>query len=103
MDGGARRDGRWREGRADGGGLLDGERLARAGAGRSLVLGVAVVDGLPVEGAGLAHGDVVGVGDFFLMIRRPPRSALFPYTTLFRSNGVGDGAAGVGGGVGEGR
>src|SRR3712207_6914551 len=22
---------------------------------------------------------------FFLMIRRPPRSALFPYTTLFRS------------------
>src|SRR3712207_8285800 len=26
---------------------------------------------------------------FFLMIRRPPRSTLFPYTTLFRS-GVGD-------------
>src|SRR3712207_7139031 len=26
---------------------------------------------------------------FFLMIRRPPRSALFPYTTLFRSRGVG--------------
>src|SRR2546428_5516546 len=24
---------------------------------------------------------------FFLMIRRPPRSTLFPYTTLFRSNG----------------
>src|SRR3712207_8906356 len=23
---------------------------------------------------------------FFLMIRRPPRSTLFPYTTLFRSN-----------------
>src|SRR3712207_7804621 len=23
--------------------------------------------------------------DFFLMIRRPPRSTLFPYTTLFRS------------------
>src|SRR3712207_8608196 len=23
---------------------------------------------------------------FFLMIRRPPRSALFPYTTLFRSH-----------------
>ena len=22
---------------------------------------------------------------FFLMIRRPPRSTLFPYTTLFRS------------------
>src|SRR3712207_6886837 len=24
---------------------------------------------------------------FFLMIRRPPRSTLFPYTTLFRSMG----------------
>src|SRR3989442_13177003 len=26
---------------------------------------------------------------FFLMIRRPPRSTLFPYTTLFRSDGPG--------------
>src|SRR2546430_6060921 len=26
---------------------------------------------------------------FFLMIRRPPRSTLFPYTTLFRSLHVG--------------
>src|SRR2546428_350723 len=26
-----------------------------------------------------------GPGAFFLMIRRPPRSTLFPYTTLFRS------------------
>src|SRR2546428_7362931 len=25
---------------------------------------------------------------FFLMIRRPPRSTLFPYTTLFRSVGL---------------
>src|SRR3712207_9491632 len=25
---------------------------------------------------------------FFLMIRRPPRSTLFPYTTLFRSRDV---------------
>src|SRR3712207_7903928 len=25
---------------------------------------------------------------FFLMIRRPPRSTLFPYTTLFRSEGI---------------
>src|SRR2546426_11978732 len=25
---------------------------------------------------------------FFLMIRRPPRSTLFPYTTLFRSGAV---------------
>src|SRR2546422_8475185 len=29
---------------------------------------------------------------FFLMIRRPPRSTLFPYTTLFRSFLVGAGA-----------
>src|SRR2546422_5080054 len=39
---------------------------------------------------------------FFLMIRRPPRSTLFPYTTLFRSrvdveNLVGLNAAGHGG------
>src|SRR5256885_3660735 len=27
---------------------------------------------------------------FFLMIRRPPRSTLFPYTTLFRSVKIGD-------------
>src|SRR2546422_10626013 len=27
---------------------------------------------------------------FFLMIRRPPRSTLFPYTTLFRSCLIGD-------------
>src|SRR5256886_17471150 len=39
---------------------------------------------------------------FFLMIRRPPRSTLFPYTTLFRSGlhptaarGEGNGAAQV--------
>src|SRR5256885_7431923 len=38
---------------------------------------------------------------FFLMIRRPPRSTLFPYTTLFRSlEGQGDGGgAGSGAGV----
>src|SRR2546427_9634065 len=27
---------------------------------------------------------------FFLMIRRPPRSTLFPYTTLFRSHHASD-------------
>src|SRR3712207_8710621 len=27
---------------------------------------------------------------FFLMIRRPPRSTLFPYTTLFRSAQLGE-------------
>src|SRR6266536_5413237 len=30
---------------------------------------------------------------FFLMIRRPPRSTLFPYTTLFRSRSRGTPAA----------
>src|SRR3712207_8089417 len=29
---------------------------------------------------------------FFLMIRRPPRSTLFPYTTLFRSVALSDGS-----------
>src|SRR3712207_6889409 len=28
---------------------------------------------------------------FFLMMRRPPRSTLFPYTTLFRSRGSAQG------------
>src|SRR5215813_7356115 len=32
---------------------------------------------------GLLGGDAAGFL-FFLMIRRPPRSTLFPYTTLFR-------------------
>src|SRR5205807_6807524 len=27
---------------------------------------------------------------FFLMLRRPPKSTLFPYTTLFRSSAIGD-------------
>src|SRR2546430_15241718 len=30
---------------------------------------------------------------FFLMIRRPPRSTLFPYTTLFRSTANAEGYA----------
>src|SRR2546422_8591615 len=51
---------------------------------------------------------------FFLMIRRPPRSTLFPYTTLFRSlrggrqrrqhpreGRRGDHPAGAGGGPGQ--
>ena len=46
---------------------------------------------------GRGKGDVSCVGGmaevwvgriFFLMIRRPPRSTLFPYTTLFRSHPV---------------
>src|SRR2546422_9957692 len=34
---------------------------------------------VPMDTASLVHSF------FFLMIRRPPRSTLFPYTTLFRS------------------
>src|SRR2546425_12903060 len=33
-------------------------------------------------------GSILTVLFFFLMIRRPPRSTLFPYTTLFRSSCV---------------
>src|SRR5258708_11577581 len=33
------------------------------------------------------------------MIRRPPRSTLFPYTTLFRSEGEGVAGSGQSGGV----
>src|ERR1041385_9449149 len=32
-----------------------------------------------------APDGIVSCSCFFLMIRRPPRSTLFPYTTLFRS------------------
>src|SRR6476620_56763 len=35
----------------------------------------------PLFQQNLPHPDIL----FFLMIRRPPRSTLFPYTTLFRS------------------
>src|SRR2546422_7749703 len=40
---------------------------------------------------------------FFLMIRRPPRSTLFPYTTLFRSTSPWSaGASWIGGAVASG-
>src|ERR1039458_5861314 len=37
----------------------------------------------PVAALVMAMRDILM--EFFLMIRRPPRSTLFPYTTLFRS------------------
>src|SRR2546425_13354812 len=40
---------------------------------------------------------------FFLMIRRPPRSTLFPYTTLFRSQPPHHIAVPLGRGAGSGR
>src|SRR6266496_5060460 len=44
------------------------------------------------------HDLFLSVFFFFLMIRRPPRSTLFPYTTLFRSRAKG---AWTGRGVGR--
>src|SRR2546426_4135704 len=38
----------------------------------------------------LIHSTPYSFFFFFLMIRRPPRSTLFPYTTLFRSLGLGE-------------
>src|SRR2546425_686508 len=103
MDRGARRYVRYREGGADGGGVLDSDRLAGAGAGRSLVLGVAAVGGLPVEGAGLAHGDVVGVGDDGVGDHLGAAAGEGGGAGVVAVDGVGDGAAGGGGGVAEGR
>src|SRR5260370_1230079 len=40
---------------------------------------------LKLNGVGVAAGLGQFAPFFFLMIRRPPRSTLFPYTTLFRS------------------
>src|SRR5258708_29324166 len=34
----------------------------------------------------MPHNPLLFISIFFLMIRRPPRSTLFPYTTLFRSD-----------------
>src|SRR5256712_14118459 len=49
-------------------------------------------------------GSTVARPFFFLMIRRPPRSTLFPYTTLFRSSADGalDGSFRVTVGAGSG-
>src|SRR3989442_11630695 len=33
----------------------------------------------------IPFSSIISLSFFFLMIRRPPRSTLFPYTTLFRS------------------
>src|SRR3954449_8401282 len=57
---------------------------------RLLLQKQALADGAGGVAAGGVNGGVAdhqahGVPHFFLMIRRPPRSTLFPYTTLFRS------------------
>src|SRR5438034_9335243 len=43
----------------------------------------------------LRPGGGVCLSFFFVLIRRPPRSTLFPYTTLFRSTGIGAVAGGI--------
>src|SRR5258707_15316832 len=49
---------------------------------------------LPLQAVGCGSAGAVIVKQwhrrsfFFLMIRRPPRSTLFPYTTLFRSRKI---------------
>src|SRR5260221_464420 len=77
-------------------GLNDGVFLV----GRNLGIGIGSIGPVFVGGGGWAGGGVgftcaaigqafVGsIGFFFLMIRRPPRSTLFPYTTLFRSRNL---------------
>src|SRR5207249_10785136 len=56
------------------------------------ICGLEQVSDLILPGHLAGADEVVTVADglavllfFFLMIRRPPRSTLFPYTTLFRS------------------
>src|SRR2546430_9521439 len=49
---------------------MQSDHVSAADSAASLILSAAAPDGRPF---------------FFLMIRRPPRSTLFPYTTLFRS------------------
>src|SRR6266511_3689741 len=46
----------------------------------------AAAQGWPALGSSRAARAFTGRVLFFLMIRRPPRSTLFPYTTLFRSH-----------------
>src|ERR1039457_7334878 len=42
----------------------------------------------------MLYQHTVNIWLLFLMMRRPPRSTLFPYTTLFRSEDAGEGADG---------
>src|SRR5258708_40282949 len=60
------------------GAIAGGIASARPGGAMSKLFG-----GGQKAASGGIQGDVLAF--FFLMIRRPPRSTLFPYTTLFRS------------------
>src|SRR5687767_11375896 len=73
--------------------ILAGQLIAmgwaiEVGLGLRKGLGCVVSGGVLIayfSGGGLLASVWVNVLVFFLMIRRPPRSTLFPYTTLFRS------------------
>ena len=60
-------------------GMTDKEKLFRYR--RSSRVNIYEIDGY----IDYFYGFMVPSTFFFLMIRRPPRSTLFPYTTLFRS------------------
>src|SRR2546429_204444 len=72
--------------------------IARSANRWTVVIAVAVLLAALVSSAGLLAVPVaefvstvplaVFGGTLFLMMRRPPRSTLFPYTTLFRSFGA---------------
>ena len=62
-------------------------RMCEVGASGSIRVGGETGEARCVEGDCADGGESV----FFLMIRRPPRSTLFPYTTLFRSHTDRDG------------
>src|SRR5207302_8443674 len=51
---------------------------------RAQICVIALVSGVPPHTLFISSTSV-STSLFFLMIRRPPRSTLFPYTTLFRS------------------
>src|SRR5687767_8693776 len=54
---------------------------------RLRLMGMLHIDQLFNRQRGIARVGIgrEGLNFFFLMMRRPPRSTLFPYTTLFRS------------------
>src|ERR1039457_2740102 len=52
---------------------------------RAASLGTSAHDSLGVPAIVAGQATAYQILFFFLMIRRPPRSTLFPYTTLFRS------------------
>src|ERR1039458_8738525 len=66
---------------------LEKKKVGVLGSG---IMGSGIAEVAAGTGAGVivrsrSHATVDAMLEFFLMIRRPQRSTLFPYTTLFRS------------------